>query len=352
MCKEMNRRDFMKTSVAAGAMLVAGDVMSGRNPAHAAVKIPEAEKVTITIITDNLYDVTVPSEKIAKRYTISPGTPIVNLGLHAEHGLAYHIETVVNGVSHSFLFDFGTDFQGVLRNMELLKVDFGKIEALVLSHGHWDHQIPIPDLMKAKKGIVRQGIPLYLGGEAFVERFSRTPDGTVTSLGQLKREEIDNLGIVKIMEVKEPTPIVPGAYVTGNIEMVTEYEKGQPPLVIKQGDQYVQDFFVGEQAVMLNVKGKGLVVVSGCAHRGIVNAMKQAQKVTGMDRVHAVVGGTHLTGAKPETLQRSIAAIKAAQPSYIVPTHCTGFKSIAAFAKEMPDQFILSTVGTRFTFGG
>jgi 7,8-dihydropterin-6-yl-methyl-4-(beta-D-ribofuranosyl)aminobenzene 5'-phosphate synthase len=352
MVKEISRREFIKASAAAGLVLAGGDILKGSGSiAHGAVRIQEADKATITIVTDNLYDVTVPSVKIAKRYVITPGEPIVNFGLHAEHGLAYQIETVVNGVTHSFLFDFGTDFPSVLRNMELLKIDFKSVEALVLSHGHWDHQLTLVDLLKAKRGIFRDGIPLYLGEEAFIERFSKGPRG-VLSLGQLKREDIDALGFVKIREIKEPTAIVPGAHATGTIEMVTEYEKGQPPLVIKKGDQYSQDFFIGEQGVILNVKGKGIVVASGCAHRGIVNCMKQAQKITGVEKVHAVLGGFHLTGAKPEIVQRTIADIKAAQPEYVIPTHCTSFPAIAAFAKEMPDQFILSTVGTKFTFGG
>jgi 7,8-dihydropterin-6-yl-methyl-4-(beta-D-ribofuranosyl)aminobenzene 5'-phosphate synthase len=352
MGKEISRREFIKASAAAGLVLAGGNILNGSGSlVHGAVPIPEAEKVTITIVTDNLYDVTVPSVKIAKRYMISPGEPIVNWGLHAEHGLAYHIETFVNGVSHSFLFDFGTDFPPVLRNMELLKIDFKSVEALVLSHGHWDHQLTLVELMKAKRNIFREGIPLYLGEGAFVERFVKGPRG-VMSLGQLKREDVDALGFVKIREIKEATPIVPGAYATGKIEMVTEYEKGQPPLVIKKGDQYSQDFFIGEQGVVLNVKGKGIVVASGCAHRGIVNCVKQAQKMTGVEKVHAVLGGFHLTGAKPEVVQRTIADIKATYPEYIIPTHCTSFPAIASFAKEMPDQFILSTVGTKFTFGG
>jgi 7,8-dihydropterin-6-yl-methyl-4-(beta-D-ribofuranosyl)aminobenzene 5'-phosphate synthase len=118
--------------------------------------------------------------------------------------------------------------------------------------------------------------------------------------------------------------------------------------VAKRGNEFVQETFPGEQAVILNAKGKGLVVLSGCAHRGIVNTVKHAQKMTGIERVHAVMGGFHLTGAKPELIQRTIADIKAINPEYIVPTHCTGFEAISAFAKEMPDQFILNTAGTKY----
>jgi 7,8-dihydropterin-6-yl-methyl-4-(beta-D-ribofuranosyl)aminobenzene 5'-phosphate synthase len=93
---------------------------------------------------------------------------------------------------------------------------------------------------------------------------------------------------------------------------------------------------------VLNAKGKGLVVLSGCAHQGIVNTVKHAQKMTGIEKVHAIVGGFHLTGAKPELIQKTIADIKTIRPDYIVPTHCTGFEAITAFARELPDQFILN----------
>jgi 7,8-dihydropterin-6-yl-methyl-4-(beta-D-ribofuranosyl)aminobenzene 5'-phosphate synthase len=183
-----------------------------------------------------------------------------------------------------------------------------------------------------------------------IERYSKGPDGAVRSLSLLNRADIEALGVVKLVEIKTPTQIVPGAYSTGKIEMVTEYEKGQPPLVIKQGDHYIQDFFVGEQSIVMNLKGKGLIVLSGCAHRGIVNAVKQAQMISGIEKVHAVIGGFHLTGSKPEIIQKTIADIKALSPEYIVPTHCTGFQAITAFSKDMPEQFILSTVGTHFNF--
>ena len=110
------------------------------------------------------------------------------------------------------------------------------------------------------------------------------------------------------------------------------------------------DNFIGEYAVVLNLKGKGLIVLVGCAHVGIVNIVKHAQKMTGIDKVHAVMGGFHLTGAKPELIRRTVADIKALNPDYIVPTHCTGYEAITVFEKEMPGQFILNSAGTRYLF--
>lgn len=350
MLKEMSRREFLKASAATGALLIGGDLLKGQGSvAYGSVKIPEVEKIAITIITDNYYDALRPDYKIAKRYRMKPKGSIYNMNLHAEHGLAYHVETTVNGRPHCFLFDYGVDFQGVSRNMELLNIDFKTLEALGLSHGHFDHWGAFLALLNSHRENIPKGIPLFVGEEAFVERFFRTPTG-VGSLELLRREEVEKLGFVKIVEIKDPTQIVPGAYLTGNIERVTDYEKGSPGLLIKRGDKFEQDNFIGEQGVVFNAKGKGLVVISGCAHVGIVNMVKQSQKITGIQKVHAVMGGFHLTGAKPEIIQRTIADIKAIGPDYIVPTHCTGYEAITAFQKEMPDQFILNTSGTRYLF--
>lgn len=195
------------------------------------------------------------------------------------------------------------------------------------------------------------GTPFYVGEEAFARRYSLRPGTTeAADLGQLKKEDIEALGL-KVVEVKTPSQIIPGAYFTGNIERVTTYEKVPPSLLIKRGEKPEPDDFRGEQGLFFNVKGKGLVVISGCAHAGIVNTVKHAQKVSGTDKVHAVMGGFHLANAKPEIIQNTVADIKAMKPDYIVPMHCTGFETMVAFAKEMPNEFTINTAGTRYTFG-
>lgn len=313
------------------------------------VKTLELDKLTVTVITDNYYDALRPDFKIAERYKMKPKTSIYNMNLHAEHGLACCIETVVDGKPHSFMFDFGVDFQGVSKNMELLNIDFKMFEALALSHGHFDHWGALIALVKSQSEKVPKGIPLYVGEEVFSERFVNFPSGLV-SLEFLNRENVESLGLVKVAETKEPFAIIPGAYFSGRIERVTEYEKVPPIFLVQRGDKKEHDMFIGEQALFLNMKGKGLVVLSGCAHSGIVNTVKHAQKMTGIEKVHAVLGGFHLTGAKPEIIQRTVADIKAINPDYIVPMHCTGYEAITTFEKEMPNQFIINTVGTRYLF--
>lgn len=350
--KEMTRREFMKTTAAAGTVMLAGDLLTGgKAMADVRVKIPEVEKLNITVITDNYYDCLRWPEKIAKRTTVV----VPGLTLHAEHGLAYYIETVVNGKSSAFMFDFGWDFQGVSRNIDIMGLDLRRLDAIALSHGHLDHFGNLIPLLRQNKSKFRKGIPLYVGEEAFERRWANLPkvyapvEG-LNDLGQLNRDDLDGIGIVNVVEVKDPTPIVPGAYLTGNIERVTEYEKGSPILMIKRGGKMENDLFPGEQSLMFHLKGKGLVVVSACAHAGIVNTVKHSQKITGIEKVHAVIGGFHLIGAPLEKIQKTIAGIQALTPDYIVPMHCSGWEAITSFQNAMPQQFVLNMVGTKYDF--
>lgn len=341
----MDRREFLKFSMAAGALLVAGEAMHKDVKAQESLKITEADKVTVWVLTDNYYDALRPDAKITKRYRVVPGKSI-----HAEHGLAYYVETVVDGKTSGCMFDYGLDPIGVMNNISVLGLDLGKTNAFSLSHGHFDHWMGAVSILKANQSKIAKGTPFYVGDEAFARRYSLRPGGTeAMDLGQLKKEDIEALGM-KVVAVKEPIQIIPGAYFTGNIERITAYEKVPPSLLIKRGEKPEPDDFRGEQALFFNVKGKGLVVLSGCAHAGIVNTAKQAQKIAGTDKIHAVMGGFHLIGAKPEVIQNTVADIKAMKPDYIAPTHCTGFEAIVAFGKEMPKEFILNTAGTQYTF--
>jgi len=238
-----------------------------------------------------------------------------------------------------------------MNNISLLGIDIGKTNAFGLSHGHWDHYLTATSIFKQYQSRIAEGTPFYVGEEAFARRYSLRPGRTEPDdVGQLQRYDLEALGL-KVVEVKSSTPIIPGAFLTGNIERVTAYEKVPPTLLIKRGEKLEPDDFRGEQALFFNVKGKGLVILSGCSHAGIVNTVKQARKVAATDKVHAVMGGFHLTNAKPEVIQNTIADIQAMKPDYIVPTHCTGFEAIVAFSKEMPEAFTLNTAGTKYTFG-
>ncbi len=340
----MDRREFLKFSMTAGALLVAGEGVQKGVKAQERLKVAEVDKVTVWVLTDNYYDALRPDAKITKRYRVIPG-----MSIHAEHGLSYYVETVVNGKTSGCMFDYGLDPIGVMNNIGLLGLDLGKANAFSLSHGHFDHWMGAVSILKQNQTKIARGTPFYLGEEAFARRYVLNPGASEpTDIGQLKKDDIEAIGL-RVVEVKGPTEIIPGAYFTGNIPRITSYEKVPPNLLIKRGEKPEPDDFHGEQALFFNLKGKGLVVLSGCAHSGIVNTVKQAQKVADIDKIHAVLGGFHLIGAKPEIIQNTVADIKAMKPDYIAPTHCTGFEGIVAFGKEMPAQFILNTAGTKYT---
>jgi len=342
---EMDRREFLKYSLAASALIAAGEGIMDSVFAQSTSGVTEVDKLVLWVLADNYYDTNRLDNKITKRYRSMSGKSI-----HAEHGLSYYLETTVSGKTSACMFDFGLDPVGVLNNIALLGIDVGKTNAFSLSHGHWDHFTSAVSILRQHQSRIAEGTPFYVGEEAFARRYKLRPGATeLTDLGQLKRDDIEALGI-KVVEVKTPVEIVPGAYITGNIARVTTYEKVSEEFQIKHGEKIEHDTFPGEQAVFFKVKGKGLVVLSGCAHAGIVNTVKQAQKVAGTDKVHAIMGGFHLINAKPELIQSTVADIKSTKPDYIVPTHCTGFEAIVAFSREMPNEFVLNTAGTQYTF--
>jgi len=343
MSNELSGRDALNITVTTKATAT-GDVAKDSLRAYVPLKIQEVEKLTVVVITDNYYDSVRPQPSIGQRFRAEPGTSI-----HAEHGLSYFIETVVNGKSSAFMFDYGLDPHGVINNMGLLDVDLSRVDALGLSHGHFDHWGGLAGILKQNRSKMRKDTPLYVGDETFAHRFSIRP-GThePIDIGQLRREEVESFGTVNIVGISNPVEVIPGCYYTGNIERVTDYEKVPPGLLIERNGELEHDLFEGEQAAVFSLKGKGLVILSGCAHAGIVNTVKHAQKVTGIKKVHAVIGGFHLVNVKPEIIQRTVADIKAIGPDYIIPAHCTGFEAVTLFAREMPNQFILNTAGTKY----
>lgn len=306
----------------------------------------EVDRLTVTVITDNYYDALRPPTKVSTPFHSKPGAVI-----HAEHGLSYHVQTEIDGVTSSLFFDYGMDPAGMIHNVEILNIEVSTISAMVLSHAHFDHWGGLMGLLRHYGSRIPRGTPLYVGEETFARRFALRPSDTEPQdLGALERDEVEKLGIVHVVEVREPLEIVPGGYVTGRVPRVTDYEKGNPNLFIQRGDTLEQDFFEGELAMVFIVKGRGLVILSGCAHVGIVNIVKHARNMTGLIKIHAILGGFHLVNAQSSLVDRYMEDIKGFAPDYIIPTHCTGFETVMRFAREMPGQFILNTAGTKYSF--
>jgi len=158
---------------------------------------------------------------------------------------------------------------------------------------------------------------------------------------------------MEIQKIREDSILASGGVlVLGEIDRITEFENGMPGMEAEIKGKWVTDPILDDRGVALKVKNRGLVVIGGCSHAGIINTVKYAQKVTGTPKVHAVLGGFHLTGPLMEpVIGPTIGEMKKIGPDYIIPTHCTGWRAINQFAKEMPEQFILNTVGTTYIFG-
>ncbi len=305
----------------------------------------DADSVTVYVVTDNYYDTSRRDTEFAKRYGSSPGKSI-----HAEHGLAFYIETQSNGKTGACMFDFGMDYKGVRNNMELLGIDIGKANAFGLSHGHFDHYLSAASILNLNRTRIKEGAPFYVGKEAFLNRYSLRPGSDAAmDLGQLDKVDLEASG-VSVQEISEPMEIIPGGYISGDIERSTPYETPIPNLLVKKEGRLVPDDFGGEQALFFNVKGKGLIIISGCAHAGIVNTVKHIKSITGLEKVHAIMGGFHLINASQEKISNTIADIQSVSPDIVAPLHCTGFEAVTAFMEAMPDAFFLNTAGTKYTF--
>lgn len=306
------------------------------------LNLREADKLEVTVLVDNYTDVFLQGSDIAQR----PLTPPPNLPL-AEHGLSCLLRVHAGSEEHVVLLDAAVSATCLFHNAKLLGIDFTKIESVVLSHGHFDHFGTLLDFLKS----ARQEISLVLHPEAFLERRINIPNIGQVGMGMLSEKDLSKTGVT-IHKIAEASTLAAGlVMVTGEVERVTDFEKGFPWAEAKIDDKWVVDPFHDDQGVAVKVKGKGLVVLGGCSHAGIINTVKHAQKVARTDKVHAVLGGFHLTGPLFEPIiEPTIQEMKKIGPDIIVPMHCTGWKAINQFADKMSEQFILNGVGTTYVF--
>ncbi len=312
------------------------------------ISVREVDSVEITTLVDNVVDLLLENSDNAKRAPrIRDGT--MAPPLFAEHGFSAVIRVSDGDIKRSILLDAGLSETTMLVNAERLGVDFSEIEAVVISHGHIDH---IKALMPALKKL-RPGIPIVIHPHAFFPRIIRIPDGTEVRMEPLDPAAIEHAG-AKIVRRSAPSTLAGNmVMVTGEIPRHTEFEFGFPiQYAIVDGVEQPDPLTPDDQSVVVIVRGKGIVVVSGCAHAGIVNTLKYARELTGVEKVHAVVGGFHLAGPLYETIiEPTVSAVCEMAPDFLAPTHCTGWKAIHEFAKQAPEAYIQNSVGTTLLFG-
>ena len=303
----------------------------------------------VTILVDNSLDIFLPTDKIAHRaplhYDWSNREQLI-----AEHGYSLLLTVVREGSSKSILYDAGLGRRTVLHNMDVLEVKAIDLRAVILSHGHADHHGGLEGMFQR---IGRPKMPLVLHPDVWRERRIVFPTGQEISLPPPSHADLDREG-VEIIEERSPTLLLDGmVLVTGQVDRVTDFEIGFPIQQMHNDHGWEPDTWVwDDQAVVCYVKDKGLVVLSSCSHAGAINVLKHAQRLTGIDKVHAFVGGFHLTGGLFEPIiPRTINELVIIGPDIIVPGHCTGWKATHELARQLPDAYIQTSVGTKLHFG-
>ena len=320
----------------------------------------EAQAVAITILVDNRADLIVESTETVKYFTDKP--------LLAEHGFAALID--LKAANIRILWDAGITRIALVDNMKRMQIDAASIDKIAISHGHRDHTAAVTDILAAMD-LAPQGkewpadasvddiaayaqgrrVPLILHPAAFRERWAFDEDGKKHGpFSRPPRAEWEAAG-AEIITSEGPYQLGPGCWTTGYVPRRSFEKSGRSTqMYYRDGQQFHRDDLEEDQAIAINVRDKGLVVLSGCAHSGIVNTVWHAQEISGIERVWSILGGFHLARAKPDEVQRTIDAIKALKPQLIVPSHCTGFAAIAQFAAQMPDAFLPGVVGATYLF--
>jgi len=310
------------------------------------ISLTEVDEVRITIIMDNRIDILMASNDIAHRFPL-----VTNLFENpiplAEHGTSFWIQ-VKQGEHHgTVLFDTGVSSKGILYNMDAMEIDTADLQAIVLSHGHPDHAMGLTDFIDR---LGKRRLPLVLHPDAYLVRKLVLSNGLEVQLPAPKVNDFRQENIDIIEEIGPSMLLDDMILISGEVARTTDFEKGFPIHYAHRDNTWVQDpLIMDDQCAIINVRDKGLVVITGCGHSGIINIIRHAQTLTGVNKVYGVIGGFHLTGGLFEPIiPATIKALQQIAPQYVVPCHCTGWSATHQIAQAMPEAFIPNSVGTTF----
>jgi 7,8-dihydropterin-6-yl-methyl-4-(beta-D-ribofuranosyl)aminobenzene 5'-phosphate synthase len=311
------------------------------------VSLEPVDAAEVTLLVDNYVDLLMAGGDGVRRYA----TDEFGAGEHliAEHGFAALVTVERGGTRSSLLYDAGMTPVALGRNLDVLEVRVKDLRAIVISHGHADHHGGLEGLFR-RYG--RGGLPLVIHPDAWRERRLVFPTGAELRLPPPNRHDLEREG-VDVVEERGQTLLLDDSVLTsGHVERTTAFEQGFPIHYARYGGEWQPDPAIeDDQNVIVNVKGKGLVIVSGCSHAGAVNVLRNAQRLTGEQRVAGFIGGFHLTGGLFEPIiEPTVEAFARAQVGRVLPAHCTGWKAVHALARAMPAAFVQPAVGTTVSF--
>ena len=258
--------------------------------------------------------------------------------LIGEHGLAFYIEAD----DHRLLFDTGQNL-GLANNADVLGIDLSRIDTVVLSHGHYDHSSGLKTLLGCNTNFT-----LYAHPDVFGDKRKGAGDTSKYIGIPLTREDLEQKGI-KVVLNRDPVQIAPGMTTTGEIPLENDFEAVEPDFFLKNGNEYPADLLPDDRALILDTQ-KGIVVLLGCSHRGVVNTLEHVTGITGRQTIHAILGGLHLGKASADKLQKIGAHLQTFGLEKIGVGHSTGPKAFVALANVFQDKLFLNTVGNVIEF--
>lgn len=323
------------------------------------INLEPVDQIQLTILVDNLTDpLLVDQEGVARvnwpkallgeipragsRTSPELGVPDA---LIAEPGFSALVRLRKGERERTLLFDTGVSPGGMVENMRRLGISPQDIEVIVLSHGHWDHVTGMEGLVRTL-GLTQ--LPVMIHPEFWSRRRIRFPGLEPAELPATSRSALEGMGF-EIVEERQPSFVLDGcALVTGEVDRTTEFETGfQGHEARRAGEWEADPLILDDQALVVRVRDEGLLVLSGCGHAGIVNTVRHAQKLTGEDRIAAIVGGFHLSGPMFEPIiDPTVEALGKLAPARLIPAHCTGWKAVHRLAARFPDAFVQCAVGT------
>jgi 7,8-dihydropterin-6-yl-methyl-4-(beta-D-ribofuranosyl)aminobenzene 5'-phosphate synthase len=308
------------------------------------------DSVEVTIVVDGYVDVLMTGDDVVRRAPLAPDL-FEREQLRAEHGYALLLTVVDGGRRRSVLYDAGLGRDTALHNLDVLGVAAGDLRAVVLSHGHADHHAGLEGIVRR---LGRPGLPLVLHPDAWRRRRVVFPTGGELRLPPPSRADLEAEG-VEVVEERGPSLLLDETVlVSGQTERTTAFERGFPiqEAMSETGAWEPDPWVWDDQSVIVDVRGLGLVVLSSCSHSGAVNVLRNAVQVTTQPKVHAFVGGLHLSGPLFEPIiSDTIGALATIAPDVVVPGHCTGWRATHELARAMPEAYVQSGVGTTLHFG-
>jgi 7,8-dihydropterin-6-yl-methyl-4-(beta-D-ribofuranosyl)aminobenzene 5'-phosphate synthase len=321
------------------------------------ISLEPVDSVEIVALMDNITDIFMPDQGPAIRPgpKIGPtvACPVMEDdwapdALRAEHGFSVLVTVRKGERSHRLLFDAGASPDGVVENMRRLSIDPSSIEAVVCSHGHFDHTTGLDGLVRA---VGRVNFPVLIHPHFWRRRRVLLPGIEPMEIPSVSRRGLAEAGFTVVEDARPSFLLDSSVLVTGEVPRVTGYEPGFPPQQAWLGGNWEPDPMVlDDQAVVINVRDRGLVVLTGCGHAGIVNICRYARRLAGGVPLYAAMGGFHLNGPLFEPLiPRVLDDLAGLGPRYLVPAHCTGWRAQHAMARRFPEAFVPNTVGTRFS---